>query len=319
MKPPKTLQEAIIHFASPDNCLRYMVAQRWPEGVTCPTCGRKDARFLENQKKWQCKSVHPKRQFTAKVGTIFEDSPLGLEKWLPAAWMLANCKNGISSYELGRSIGVTQKTAWFMLHRIRKAMQTGSFMKIGGSGHPVEVDETYIGGKVKNMHKARRLKFQREQRGWGGKAIVMGILERHTKQVRAEVIPNVSKLSLHGQVRKHVEVGGHVISDNWAGYDGLDKDYGRDVINHTEAYVQGQIHTNGIENFWSLLKRGLNGTYVNVEPFHLSRYVDEQVYRYNNRKGMNDGQRFDGVLSGVTGKRLTYAELIGKGEETRTF
>jgi hypothetical protein len=319
MKPPKTLQEAIIHFASPDNCLRSMVAQRWPEGVTCPTCGRKDARFLENQKKWQCKSVHPKRQFTAKVGTIFEDSPLGLEKWLPAAWMLANCKNGISSYELGRSIGVTQKTAWFMLHRIRKAMQTGSFMKIGGSGHSVEVDDTYIGGKVKNMHKERRLKYQREQRGWGGKAIVMGILERNTKQVRAEVISDCGKINLHGQVRKHVEVGGHVISDNWAGYDGLDKDYGRDVINHTEAYVQGQIHTNGIENFWSLLKRGLNGTYVNVEPFHLSRYVDEQVYRYNNRKGMNDAQRFDGVLSGVTGKRLTYAELIGKGEETRRF
>ncbi|MGI8772965.1 MAG: IS1595 family transposase [Acidobacteriaceae bacterium] len=319
MKAPQSLQEAIIYFADPDRCIEFFKARRWPNGVECPTCGAKDVRFIATRRMWECKQKHPRKQFSIKVGSIFEDSALGLDKWLTAAWLICNAKNGVSSCEIARSIRVTQKTAWFMLHRIRKAMQTGSFMKLGGGGSPVEVDETYIGGKVKNMHKERRLKFQREQRGWGGKAIVMGLLERNTKQVRAEVISDCGKINLHGQVRKHVEVGGHVISDNWAGYDGLHTEYARDVINHTEAYVQGQIHTNGIENFWSLLKRGLSGTYVNVEPFHLSRYVDEQVYRYNNRKNMNDAQRIDGVLSGVAGKRLTYVELIGKSEETRAF
>ncbi len=316
MKAPQTLQEAIIYFADPDRCIAYFGARRWPNGVECPTCGRKDVRYISTRRMWECKAKHARKQFSIKVGSIFEDSALGLDKWLTAAWLICNAKNGVSSCEIARSIGVTQKTAWFILHRIRKAMQTGSFMKLGGSGGPVEVDETYIGGKVKNMHKERRLKYQAKERGWGGKAIVMGLLERNTKQVRAEVISDCGKINLHGQVRKHVEIGGHVISDNWAGYDGLHTDYARDVINHTEAYVQGQIHTNGIENFWSLLKRGLSGTYVNVEPFHLSRYVDEQVYRYNNRKNMNDAQRFDGVLSGVAGKRLTYVELTGKGEET---
>jgi transposase-like protein len=319
MKAPQTLQEAIIYFADPDRCIAFFGARRWPNGVECPTCGRKDVRFIATRRMWECKAKHARKQFSIKVGSIFEDSALGLDKWLTASWLICNAKNGVSSCEIARSIGVTQKTAWFMLHRIRKAMQSGTFMKLGSSSHPVEVDETYIGGKVKNMHKERRLKYQREQRGWGGKAIVMGLLERNTKQVRAEVISDCGKINLHGQVRKHVEIGGHVISDNWAGYDGLHTDFARDVINHTEAYVQGQIHTNGIENFWSLLKRGLSGTYVNVEPFHLSRYVDEQAYRYNNRKNMNDAQRFDGVLSGVAGKRLTYAALTGKGEQTRPF
>src|SRR5579859_1445476 len=161
-KPLKTLQQAIVYFADADNSFNYMVTLRWPDGVvTCPTCGRKDVVFLKNQRKWQCKSVHQRRQFTVKVGTIFEDSPLGLDKWLTAVWMLANCKNGVSSYEIHRNIGVTQKSAWFMLHRIRKAMQNGSLMKLGGSGSPVQVDETFIGGKARNMHKSKRARMDK--------------------------------------------------------------------------------------------------------------------------------------------------------------
>jgi hypothetical protein len=185
---PKTLQEAIVHFADPDNCLKFMVRLRWPKGVSCPTCGRKDVVFLTNQRKWQCKSVHHHRQFSAKVGTIFEDSPIGLDKWLTAMWMLAACKNGISSYEVGRALGVTQKSAWFMMHRIRLAMQSKSFLKLGKDGKEVEVDETFIGGKSRNMHIDKR---ERRITGTGGKdkTVVMGMLERDG-EVRLAVVPN---------------------------------------------------------------------------------------------------------------------------------
>jgi len=152
-KQPKTVQETIQFFGDPDSCLQASAARRWPDGLACPTCGRKDARFLANQRKWQCKSDHAKRQFSAKVGTIMEDSPLGLHKWLPAIWLLANCKNGISSYELARDLGITQKSAWFMLHRIRFAMQSKDGGKLGGR---VEADETFIGNKARNMHARKR-------------------------------------------------------------------------------------------------------------------------------------------------------------------
>lgn len=315
MKRPETLQEAIVHFSNPDNCLEYMVAHRWPEGVECPTCGRKDVSYLANQKKWQCKSGHAKRQFTAKVGTIFEDSPLGLEKWLPAVWIITTAKNGVSSCEIARSLGVTQKSAWFMLHRIRKAMQNGSMMKLGGNGSPgVEVDETFIGGKARNMHlsvKARRISGT----GTKDKIAVMGILERGG-EIRVSVVPSRKKNILQKEVRKHVEPGTPVYTDFLQSYNGLETDYTHKVVDHAIEYVNGMIHTNGLENFWSLLKRGIGGTYVSVEPFHLFRYLDEQAFRYNNRKDKNDADRFSMALSQVTGKRLTYAEVTGKVGET---
>src|SRR5271168_1594499 len=143
---PKTLTDAIVYFQNPDNCLDYLAVRRWKNGVTCPTCGRKDVTFLASRRLWQCKTRHPKAQFSIKTGTVLEDSPLGLEKWLPVMWMVANCKNGVSSWEIHRSLGVTQKTAWFMLHRIRLAMQDKSSVRLGGSGKTVEVDETFIGG-----------------------------------------------------------------------------------------------------------------------------------------------------------------------------
>ena len=318
MKQPQTLQEAIVHFSNPDNCLAYMVAHRWPEGVECPTCGRKDVSYLANQKKWQCKSAHAKRQFTAKVGTIFEDSPLGLETWLPAVWIITTSKNGVSSCEIARSLGVTQKSAWFMLHRIRKAMQNGSMMKLGGNGGPVEVDETFIGGKARNMHLSKR-KERIQGRGSVGKTIVMGFLERGGK-VRTEVISDRYRPTLQGRVKDHVAKGAEIMTYEFAGYQGLDREYVHNVINHAIEYAKGHIHTNGMENFWSLVKRGLNGTYVSVEPFHLFRYLDEQAFRYNNRatkeNPLTDADRFSTVLSQVTGKRLTYAEVTGKVGQT---
>src|SRR6266700_4994840 len=318
----KTLQDAVVYFADPDNSLNYMVARRWPNGVECPACGRKDVVFLKTQRKWQCKSVHPKRQFSAKVGTIFEDSPIALEKWLVAVWMLSNCRNGVSSYEIMRTIGVTQKSAWFMLHRIRLAMQQGSLLKLGGNGGEVEADETFIGGKARNMHKdvkARRI-HSKQGNSAKDKVLVMGILERGG-QVRTEVITNRFTDTLRQNMNKHVTAGTALYTDELQAYKGLSDEYMHAFIDHTERYVNGRVHTNGIENFWSLLKRGLKGTYVAVEPFHMFRYLDEQSFRYNNRatrdNPLNDSDRFSALCSQIVGKRLTYAGLTAKeGKES---
>jgi len=326
------LKEAIEHFANPENVLAYMTHLRWPDGVVkCPTCGREDASFLKNQNKWQCKSAHAKRQFSAKVGTIFEDSPIAMDKWLVAVWMLSNCKNGVSSYELARTIGVTQKSAWFMLHRIRLAMKGGTFEKMGGGGSPVEADETFVGANVMKMHKSRRATMQAiASNTYGmsrhaiGKTIVMGILDRDMRQVRAMVIPDVKRATLQEQILAHVKGGSQVITDDATGYRyALSEGFAHEIINHAQEYVRGQVHTQGIENFWSLLKRGLRGTYVAVEPYHLERYVDEQVFRYNNRGSkefpVSDFSRFTRLMEQIGGKRLTYAHVTGKsGEEAQT-
>jgi transposase-like protein len=307
---PKTLQQAIQYFADPDNCLTYLIARRWKDGVVCPTCGSKDVSFVPSRRVWQCKTRHFRCQFSIKVGTIFEDSPIGLDKWLTAMWMLANCKNGVSSWEIHRAIGVTQKSAWFMLQRIRLALQGEKSGKLGGPGSEVEVDETFIGGKARNMHRSKRA---RVITGTGGKdkTVVMGMMERGGN-VRAVVVDNRRRSELQKQVREHVEAGAALYSDELKSYDGLSAEYDHAVINHAVEYVSGNVHTNGMENFWSLLKRGLHGTYVSVEPFHLFRYIDEQVFRYNNRKNMNDADRFDLAVSQIVGKRLTYAEVTGK-------
>jgi transposase-like protein len=315
---PKTLQQAVKYFADPENCMKWLVAKRWPDGVpVCPNCGRRDAAYLPKMQKWQCKSAHKSRQFSARVGTIFEDSPIALEKWLVALWMVCNCKNGISSYEIHRTVGVTQKTAWFMLHRIRLAMQSGSFMKMGNGGGPVEIDETFVGGKLINMHKDKKIRYQKHG-GSHGKAVVMGLLDRDLREMRANVVPDVKRETLQGEVLREVSPVSRVYTDEWVGYDKLHTEFVHEVVNKVKGYVDGQVHVNGVENFWSLLKRSLKGTYVAVEPYHLQRYVDEQVFRYNNRGGkkrddrITDADRFDLALSGVVGKRLTFAEVTGK-------
>jgi transposase-like protein len=320
-QPIKTLQQAIQHFADPENCRKFMVFIRWPDGIPrCPYCGASKLTWLAKANVYRCYGDHKKQKFSLKVGTVFEDSPIGLEKWLPALWLLCNSKNGISSYELHRSLGVTQKTAWFMLHRIRLAMQTQTFMKLGGEGGPVEVDEAFIGPDTTRMHRKdrlRRIELNKHQ----GKVVVMGMLDRDLRQVRAQVIPDVKRTTVQAAILNQIGQGSTIYTDNSVSYDFLKKtDFIHETVNHMTEYVRGQVHTNGIENFWSLLKRGLRGTYVAVEPFHLSRYTDEQVFRYNNRatkdNPLTDADRFMLVASQIADKRLTYAELTGKVPET---
>ena len=317
MEQPRTLQAAIKFFADPDNCIRYLAESRWPEGVVCPTCGRTDAAYVPKRRVWQCKSRHKKCQFSVKVGTIFEDSPIPLDKWLMAMWMVANCKNGISSWEIHRALGVTQKTAWFLMHRIRLAMKDDNTEKLGSTG-PVEVDENFISPDTQKMHRDRRLKLKTAEYA-GSKAIVMGMLDRDARKVRAKVVPNVKREVLQQEILNEIEKGSTVYTDGYPAYDRLAaKDFVHETVNHLKEYVRGQVHTQGIENFWSLLKRGLSGTYVAVEPFHLDRYVDEQAFRYNNRatkdNPLEDSDRFALVVSQIVGRRITYKELTGKAD-----
>jgi len=326
MKGPQTLQQAIQYFSDYENCRQFMIAVRWPDGkVRCPYCSSEKVTYLQKARLYRCYEDHPKQKFSLKVGTVYEDSPVPLEKWLPATWLLANCRNGISSYEIGRALGVTQKSAWFMMHRIRLAMQSGSFLKFGGGENSeVEIDEAYIGGRLKNMHMKKRIQMTKE----GGdpnasKTIVMGFLDREQRKVRTTIVPNTSRATLQAQVLKHVAEDSNVYTDEAGAYKTLaQKNYVHEIVNHTQEYVRGRVHTNGLENFWSLLKRGLNGTYVAVEPFHLERYCDEQAFRYNNRRDedgrkLTDAERFGIALSQIVGKRLTFAEVTGKVGETQ--
>ncbi len=320
-QPPQTLASAISYFADPEVARQFMASLRWPDGVICPHCAAVDPSFLKTRRIWKCKDCQ--KQFSVKVGTIFEDSPLGLDKWLPALWMIANCKNGVSSYELHRALGVTQKTAWFMLHRIRLAMQTRTFELMGGEGSgPVEADETFIGGRAKNMHHDRRVRSGVKQ-GSAGKVAVMGLLQRDVRKahsrVKVAVAPNTRKRNLQGNIRENVAPGAEIFTDKLQSYDGLAQQYIHDVVDHSVEYVRGKVHTNGLENFWSLLKRSIRGTYVSVEPFHITAYLDEQAHRFNNRKD-NDAGRFVDVLRSSIGRRLTYRGLTGRDlPETSTI
>ena len=314
MDSPKTLQAAILYFSDFERCRQFLMDLRWPDGtVICPTCGSARVIYMPSVRRWKCYEKHVIPQFSLKTGTIFQDSPLGLDKWLAAMWLIVNCKNGISSCEIARDIGIPQKSAWFMAHRIRLALHAGSFDKLSGE---VEADETFIGGKARNMHIAQR---KRRITGTGGKdkTAVMGILERGGK-VRTAVIDNRKKKTLQAEVKKHVEAGSALYTDALLSYEGLEGRYAHQVIDHAVAYVDGQIHTNGLENFWSLLKRGLSGTYVSVEPFHLFRYLDEQAYRYNNRNDASDFDRFRMAAAQIVGKRLTWKQAIGMQEYSET-
>jgi transposase-like protein len=328
METPKTLLEAIQWFTDEQVCIDAVASMRWPDGPYCPHCLAKEPYYLKTQKRWKCRSC--RKQFSVKVGTIFEDSPISLCKWLPALWMLVNDKNGVSSYEIHRALGVTQKSAWFMLHRLRLALKRRDLsFKLGGpDGGPVEVDETFIGGKVKNMHAARKLKLnqirsKQVETNHLNKTIVMGMLDRELRQVRAMVIPNTKRDALQTQILREIKHGSKVYTDEHVGYNEVRNRYVHEVVNHSETYVNGQVHTNGIENFWSLLKRTLSGTYVAVEPFHLERYIDEQIFRFNNRSTkenpLNDSDRFVAALAQVAHKRLTYAELTGKTGSQEAF
>jgi len=317
MKKPVTLSQAIAYFADADRAFDYAKWLRWPDDkVTCPRCGSESNSFVKTRKLWFCNGC--KKQFTVKVGTIFEDSPIGLDKWMAAVWMICNCKNGISSYELHRALGVTQKTAWFMLHRIREAMRDGRTHKFGEGG-PVESDEAFIGPNTKMMHRKARLRAI-ELNKHQSRAIVMGLLDRELRQVRTKIIPDVKRDTVQEVILNQVGKNATIYTDNAVSYDWLKKtDFVHETVNHMTEYVRGQVHTNGLENFWSLLKRGLCGTYVAVEPFHLDRYADEQVFRYNNRatkdNQITDEDRFVVAMSQIVGRRLTYTQLTGQGAD----
>lgn len=297
------LIEAIEYFSDPLVCLETVAKAKWPNGPECPKCFGKKLSFLKTRLMWTCLSC--RKQFSVKVGTIFEDSPVHLNKWLTAMWLVGNCKNGVSSYEIARDLGVTQATAWFMLHRIRYAMHTGSINKMTGT---VEADETFIGGKARFMH-AHKREEKIKGRGPMGKAIVFGLLEREAGKVRTHHVPTRRKGDLQAIVRDNVEPNSALYTDALKSYDGLDE-YTHKVVDHAETYVDGVVHTNRMENFWSLLKRSIKGTYVSVEPFHLFRYLDEQSFRYNERHS-TDAERFQKILGCVSGKRLTYARVKG--------
>jgi transposase-like protein len=298
---PRTLQDAIIFYNDYTNCHRFMISVRWPDGkVTCPRCGSDHVVYLEKARVWKCYGKHALAKFSLKTGTIFEDSPIGLDKWLTAVWMITSAKNGVSSYEIHRSIGVTHKTGWFMLQRIRLAMQDATFEKATGR---VEVDETFIGGKARNMHKHIR---ERKIKGTGGKdkTAVIGVLERGGK-IRVSVIDSRKKKPLQDHVKENVHPGTEVFTDALKSYEGLDAEYVHQIIDHAVQYVEGHVHTNGLENFWSLLKRTLKGTYTFVEPYHLFRYLDEQAFRFNERKDENgDLGRFRQVMENACGRAV---------------
>jgi transposase-like protein len=314
---PKTLVEAIKYFSNPDVALEFMVSMRWPDGVVkCPRCDSTRVNFTAKRRVWTCEDCPKRRQFSIKVGTIMEDSPLGLDKWIIGMWLITSAKNGISSYELHRSLGITQKSAWFLGHRVRAALQSGSIVKSKLTG-TVQVDESYIGGLARNMHKHTKERRGITGTGGKGKTAVQGLLARHGEKdhtvVVAHVVEHTRGELLNAKVRQYVLKGSEIHTDALPAYRGLDEDFTHKVVDHAECYVKDGVHTNGLENFWSLLKRGIKGTYVSVEPFHLFRYLSEQVFRFNERKHEDGDQgRFLKACAGMFGVRLDYATLTGQ-------
>jgi transposase-like protein len=324
MLHPKTLTEAIRHYSDVQTCIDAVAAMRWTGGKpVCPKCGviegERKHYWLATQKRWKCYSC--RKQFSVKVGTPFEDSPLSLDVWLTSLWMLCNCRNGVSSYEIGRATGIAQKSAWFVLSRLRLILKVADMPMLGGKDGAVEVDESFVGGDPKNWHLSRREKnrktvrperVQEYQNRFTHKTAVIGMLDRESRQIRAKVVPNVKRETLQKEIIGTIEFGSKVFTDQAVAYTSLKDRYIHETVNHAVQYVNGQVHTNSLENFWSLMKRNLKGTYVAVEPFHLDRYLDEQMFRFNNRIGHDDGTRFQKALSQVGGKRLTWTELTGK-------
>lgn len=314
MEMPKTLVEAIRYFSDEQTCINAVAMLRWEDGSpVCPKCqaaqtGERNHYWLATQRRWKCYGC--RKQFSVKVGTIFEDSPIPLTKWMPALWLLVNCQNGVSSYEVSRDLGISQKAAWFVLQRLRHILKDTTVVPMHG---PVEADESFHGGQPKNMHRSRRLKQQVALNGYAEKTAVFGMLDRETRKVRAQVVPNVKRETLQNAIMERVGFGATVYTDGWPGYDRLAANgFVHETVNHIEEYVRGQVHTQAIENFWSLLKRTLKGTYVAVEPYHMDRYLDEAMFRFNHRINHTDSSRFIQALSQVVNRRLTYKELTGK-------
>jgi transposase-like protein len=318
---PETMLEAIKYFADYGNAHRFMVSIRWPDGVVkCPTCGSCRVRYIATRRQWECREKHPQKRFSLKTGTIMEQSPLPLEKWLACYWYEVNCKNSVSSYEIMRELGVTQKTGWFMLHRIRHALHVGSWdSKMNGV---VEADETMVGGLAANMHKKVRERKVGRNRGGTHMTNVMGLLQRHDGKkhstVRTKVLRDRKKESLLTVIHKNVEPGTTLYTDALKNYrdPSIVGSFNYDFVDHAEAYVKDKVvHTNGLENFWALFKRCIKGTHVSVDPQHLFRYVDSEAFRFNYRE-VENSDRFRIIASNTIGKRLTYKTLIRASEDS---
>jgi transposase-like protein len=307
---PKTMLEAARYFEDPQRAHDFFVAIRFPNGVACPRmgCGSAEVAYMPKHWRWYCNEC--KRQFSAKVGTIFEDSPIPLTKWLPAVWLIASNRNGISSYEIARGLGVTQKTAWFMLHRIREMMADEPTDKLSGT---VEVDEAYIGGKWERMNQKRRRAIAKGRHTpLSSKQAVLGMVERKGR-VRAWAVPTTGHQTLLPLLRNSIHEDATVYTDAIALYTHINEFFlHHATVDHDlKEYVRGNVHTNNIECFWAVLKRTIGGTYIHVHPRHLDRYLAEQVYRFNEREN-EDGPRFAKATKMADGKRLTYKALIAK-------
>ncbi len=304
-----SLMELMDYFSDEAKCLNYLLAQRFDGAITCPHCGGSKIYCFADGLRFKCGSC--RQQFTAKVGTIFEGSKIPMRKWFIAIYLVTSHKKGISSHQLAKDIKVTQKTGWFMLHRIRFALGQGSFeTPMGSGGNTVEIDEAYIGGRTSNMHEEKRKATRKN----GNKTIVMGFVERETKTVRTFVIPNTTSEVMQPMVLANVAPDAQLVTDAHASYKPLYKWYDNHSIIKTKLHnhkTVGEKHTNNIEGYWSLFQRSIIGIYHHVSSKHMQAYCDESAYRYNTRL-INEGSRVKNTVSKTNGKRLTYNALIGK-------
>lgn len=299
-----TLLELLKYFSSNKVCIDYLELLRWADGAKCPyeNCGHDKIFKFSNGKLYKCAKC--KKQFSIKVGTIFEDSKIPLQKWYAAIYLITSHKKGISSIQLGKDIGVTQKTAWYMNHRVRHSLGWDVEEKLSGI---CEADETFIGGKEGNKHKSKRTEGT-QGRSVQTKTPIAGVVQRGGKVI-AKKVADTQGSTLRKFVNENVERGSQLHTDEWWGYKGLEKLFGHSVIKHNEKeYVNGNSHTNTMEGFWSLLKRGITGIYHSMSNKHLQKYVDEFVFRYNTRQ-LNEADRFNLMLSGLA-THLPYKNLI---------
>lgn len=302
---PQSLMAAMRHF-DPDGAETYIASIKWPDGPHCPKCGSVNVGQIKSRRRYQCCEKGCRKQFSLTTGTILEGTHLRLDQWVVAVWMIVGCRNGVSSCEIARTIDCKQQSAWHLLHRVRHILAQDRTGMLGEHGAVVEADWTHVGGSLKFMTHARRERAR--ARGHYGKTLVHAMKERHTGKVRANIISSTRRKPLRAEVLSNVAKGTRFYTDESPSYKWAKDFYRHKSVNHQWFYVWNKTHVNGCENFFNCLRRGLKGTYVSASPEHLSAYVDETVWRFNNRK-LTDWERFDKAMRLIVGKRLTYSTL----------